>query len=88
MSEIGDRLVNELRQSPGRAAVLGVGIVVALAVWGPRVAGAFGGDGPARPAPTGTRVTPTAAPSTDGATAEAASDASPASLVDDPITHS
>lgn len=48
MSGSASRLIAEMKQSPLKAGVLLAGAVVAAAVWGPRVAAAFGG-GPARP---------------------------------------
>lgn len=36
------RLLTEIRQSPGKAAVLGVGMLVALLVWGPRLSRGLG----------------------------------------------
>ena len=39
---VTDQFIADVRQSPGRAAVLALGVVVAGFVWGPRLRAAFG----------------------------------------------
>lgn len=68
MSALKDRLLEEIKASPGRAVMLGAGLLVTLFVWGPHLKGMFQGKAgkraPQHPA-TLSEVSP-AAPATLG----------------------
>lgn len=40
-SEVREKILREMRESPVKAGLLGLGVLVAVAIWGPRLAGAF-----------------------------------------------
>lgn len=52
-SDLTEKLLFEFRQSPGKFAVLGIGMVVAVVIWGPRLVAGLGDQPSPTPAATG-----------------------------------
>lgn len=57
MSTLVDRIKADLKQSPGRAGMLAVGLLVAVFVWGPHIRGMIQGDPRKKSAASGSSQT-------------------------------